>query len=494
MLFNDAVLIGQGEDKVLLHPGYANRHGLIAGATGTGKTVSLQCLAESFSTLGVPVFMADVKGDLSGMAVPGKMNSKIQERLDVLQIPTEEFPLQGFPIEFWDVMGEKGTPVRTSVTEMGPQLLSRLLDLNDVQEGLMTLCFEYAENEKLAMLDLKDLNTTLTYLGDNSKELKGVYGRISKASISAIQRRLLTIEREGGDIFFGEPALDYRDFLTTDANGKGTINILAADKLIRQPKIYGSFLLWFLSELFEELPEVGDPDKPTFVFFFDEAHLLFNDAPKIFIQRIEQVVRLIRSKGVSIFFITQNPTDIPNNVLGQLGSRVQHALRAYTPKDRKAIRAAADSFRTNPNLDVETVIGELGVGEALVSVLEDDGIPSIVQRTLIRPPCSKIGPVEEAERKALQDNARYLSKYKDPIDRHSAHEELKKRTEAAAKREAEMAEEEKELKKKSLKRKSTYKRQGVFEAFFKSLMRALGGKLGQKLVRSLISALTGGRR
>ena len=371
---SEGILIG-GSDagQIFLNPRYANRHGLVAGATGTGKTVTLQCLAEGFSDLGVPVFLADVKGDISGMSQPGKPHPKVDERIQKIGI--ENYTQQGYPVAFWDLFGKKGVPVRSTVSEMGPQLLSRLLDLNETQESVLTLVFEFADNEGMMLLDLKDLRTTLEFLGDHSKELGTGY-RVSKASVNAILRRLLMVEREGGKKFFGEPALQLEDFMQYARDGRGIINVLAADTLIMSPRVYSTFLLWLLSELFENLPEIGDPEKPVMVFFFDEAHLLFRDAPKVLLEKIEQVVRLIRSKGVGVYFITQSPGDIPDSVLAQLGNRVQHALRAYTPREQKIVKVAAQSFRDNPKLDTLTAITELGVGEALVSTLQDKGIPA----------------------------------------------------------------------------------------------------------------------
>jgi len=394
------ILIGKGEEQVFLDPKFANRHGLIAGATGTGKTVSLQVLAEGFSRIGVPVFMADVKGDLSGITQAGKPHPKVDERIEKIGIT--DFKFEGFPSIFWDLFGEQGTPIRTTITDMGPLILSRLLDLNDTQEVVINVAFKFADEEGLALLNLDDLRSTLRYIGDNRAEFQNEYGNVSSASIGAIQRRLLVLEQQGAENFFGEPALDIWDMMRTGDGGMGQINILAADKLMESPRLYATFLLWLISELFEELPEVGDMEKPRMVFFFDEAHLLFDDAPKALVQKVEQTVKLIRSKGVGIYFITQNPTDIPDDVLGQLGNRVQHALRAFTPRDQKAVRAAAQTFRPNPNLDTEQTITELGVGEALVSVLELKGTPSVVQQTLICPPHSRIGPATDAERSKVR--------------------------------------------------------------------------------------------
>ncbi len=369
----DRLLIAKGEHEIGLLPKMANRHGLIAGATGTGKTVTLRVLAEAFSRIGVPVFMADVKGDLSGLIKPGGDKPKVVERVETLKL--QDYNFRAYPVVFWDVDGVQGHPVRTTISEMGPLLLGRLLNLNDTQSGVLTLVFKIADDNGMLLLDLKDLRAMLQYVGDNAEQFRTQYGNVSAASIGAIQRNLLALEHEGGDALFGEPALNFEDFLQTSAKGEGIINILTADKLINSPKVYATLLLWLLSELFEQLPEVGDPPKPTCVFFFDEAHLLFNDEPKILLDKIEQVVRLIRSKGVGVYFVTQSPLDLPDTVLGQLGNRVQHALRAFTPRDQKAVKAAAETFRTNPKLNVVEAITELGVGEGLVSVLDEKGVP-----------------------------------------------------------------------------------------------------------------------
>jgi DNA helicase HerA-like ATPase len=479
-----SVLIGgAGGEQIRLAAGFANRHGLIAGATGTGKTVTLQCLAEGFSELGVPVFLADVKGDLSGLSQAGKPHPKIDERVATIGI--DNYQQSGYPVAFWDLFGKKGTPIRTTLTEMGPQLMSRLLDLNDTQEGVLTLVFEFTDQEGLLMLDLADLRTTLQHLIENRDSLPASY-RVATASVNAILRRLLMLEREGGRQFFGEPALELEDLMQCTRDGRGIINVLAADTLIRSPRVYATFLLWLLSELFEELPEIGDPEKPKLVFFFDEAHLLFADAPKALLQTIEQVVRLIRSKGVGVYFVTQSPADIPDTVLGQLGNRVQHALRAYTPKERKAVRVAAQSFRANPELDTATVISELGVGEALVSTLQGKGVPSVVQRTLIRPPSSRMGKATLAEREAVLEHDPNRRRYRESIDRESAHEELLHRAE---KKQATAAEQSKTAK----PRKSGSSRQSTSEAFVKSMARSLGSaagrSLGSKLFRGLLGSL-----
>lgn len=486
MMAETILIGGNGQGKIGLNLRYANRHGLIAGATGTGKTVTLQGLAEGFSSQGVPVFMADVKGDLSGLCQPGKPHPKIDERVDKIGI--DDFVLNGFPVSFWDLFGEQGIPVRSTVSEMGPQLLSRLLDLNETQESILTLAFQFADDEGLLLLNLDDLKTTLSYLADHSKELSAGYGTLSKASINAIFRRLLMFEREGGELFFGEPALNLDDLMATDRKGYGIINLLAADKLIRSPKIYTTFLLWLLSELFENLPEVGDSDKPKLVFFFDEAHLLFNDAPTILLEKIEQMVRLIRSKGVGVYFITQSPGDLPDSVLGQLGNRVQHALRAYTPKDQKAVKAAAQTFRTNPELDTEIVITQLGVGEALVSTLQEGGVPTPVERVLVRPPSSRIGPASKKERDTCMNHDPLTRLYRESVDPHSAHEALIARAKEA-RQTASTKEEEKVRRKSSSRSSGRSNRQGFGEAFAKSMIRSLGSSVGRKLVRGLLGSL-----
>ena len=475
------IFIGKGARPVYLLPRLANRHGLIAGATGTGKTVSLQVLAEDFSRRGVPVFMADVKGDLSGISQPGKAHPKLQQRAD--EIGLEDYSYEAFPVVFWDLFGKKGHRVRATVSEMGPLLLARMLGLNDTQEGVLYATFRIADDQGMLLLDLKDLRALLTFVGENAKELRLEYGNMSAASIGAIQRRLLVLEQEGARQFMGEPALDLYDFMRSGAGGYGNINILAADKLMHTPKLYATFLLWLLSELFEELPEVGDPDKPELVFFFDEAHLLFKDAPAALIEKIEQVVRLIRSKGVGVYFVTQNPLDIPDTILGQLGNRIQHALRAYTPREQKAVRAAATTFRANPSFDAAEVIKELGVGEALVSTLGGKGVPGIVQRTLIRPPASRLGPATAAERKAVIAASRFSGRYDQKLDRHSAYEMLKERAETRAA--------EAPQKKKTTARRSS-NRQGVIETMMKSIVRSLGNTLGRELSRGVLGSILKG--
>ena len=418
--------LGANGERQVLHLARANRHGLIAGATGTGKTVTLQCIAEQFSARGVPVFLADVKGDLSGVSMSGSPQFKNAAILEARakEIGLEPYTYRDNSAMFWDLYGEKGHPIRTTISEMGPLLLARLLGLNETQEGVLNIAFRYADDNGWLLIDLADLQAVLVATAEAASELATKYGNVSKASVGTIQRQLLAFESQGADRFFGEPAFEIGDFLKTDDQGRGYVNILAADKLMQSPKLYATFLLWLLSELFEALPEVGDVEKPTLVFFFDEAHLLFDEAPQALFDKVEQVVRLIRSKGVGVYFVTQNPIDIPEKVAGQLGNRVQHALRAFTPRDQKAIRAAAETFRVNPDLDVETVITELKVGEALVSTLEPDGSPSVVQRTLIAPPCSRLGPVTDKERAIVQSISPCEGKYDTAVDRESAAEVL----------------------------------------------------------------------
>ncbi|MGB5426314.1 MAG: helicase HerA-like C-terminal domain-containing protein [Gammaproteobacteria bacterium] len=474
------IFIGKGEQPVYLLPRLANRHGLIAGATGTGKTVSLQVLAEDFSRRGVPVFMADVKGDLSGISQAGKEHPKLRERAEVIGL--EDYSLEAFPVVFWDLFGKQGHRLRATVSEMGPLLLARMLGLNDTQEGVLYAVFKIADDEGMLLLDMKDLRALLTFAGENARTLRLEYGNISGASVGAIQRRLLMLEQEGAKQFMGEPALDLFDFMRTAANGYGNVNILAADQLMQTPKLYATFLLWLLSELFEELPEVGDPDKPRLVFFFDEAHLLFKDAPRALIEKIEQVVRLIRSKGVGVYFVTQNPLDIPDTILGQLGNRIQHALRAYTPREQKAVRAAATTFRENPAFDAADAIKELGVGEALVSTLGGKGIPGMVERTLIRPPASRLGPATRAERQAVMDESPFSGRYDQAVDRHSAYEMLKERADKAA---------QSQVDKKVAPRPGS-NRQGVVEAMVKSIVRSLGTSLGHAISRGVLGSILKG--
>lgn len=423
------ILVGKGEKPEYLTLALANRHGLVTGATGTGKTVTLQVLAEGFSRAGVPVFAADIKGDLSGIAAVGEPKEAFVARAKELGI---EYQPDEFPAVFWDLYGEQGHPIRATVAEMGPLLLSRLLDLNDTQEGVLNIAFRVADDQGLALLDLKDMRAMLAFISEQAAEIQKQYGNVAGASIGSIQRQLLVLENQGADKFFGEPALDIKDFMRTDSGGRGYISLLAADKLMQNPRLYATFLLWMLSELFEELPEVGDPDKPKLVFFFDEAHLLFTDAPKALLDKIEQVVRLVRSKGVGVYFVTQNPLDVPDKVAAQLGNRVQHALRAFTPRDQKAVRAAAETFRQNPDLDTATVITELGKGEALVSFLEGNGTPSMVERCLICPPSARVGPITPPERQAIINKSPIKGKYDTAIDQESAFEKLQQRTQDRA--------------------------------------------------------------
>ena len=421
----EPMLIAQSESPLYLLPAMSNRHGLIAGATGTGKTVTLQVIAESFSRIGVPVFAADVKGDLSGISQPGVENPKIADRVKKLKLT--DFSFAGCPVTFWDVFGEQGHPVRATVSDMGPLLFSRLLNLNETQSGVLTAVFKIADDQGLLLLDLKDLQAMLQYVAANAKQFQTQYGNISAASVGAMQRGLLALEQQGGDKFLGEPALNLDDLMQTDAEGHGVVNILSADKLINSPKLYATFLLWLLSELFERLPEVGDVEKPKLVFFFDEAHLLFSDLPKVIEDKVHQVVRLVRSKGVGVFFVTQNPIDVPDGILGQLGNRVQHAVRAFTPKDQKAVKAAAQTFRTNPAINIEQVILELGVGEALVSFLDEKGTPAMVERALVCPPRSQIGPITPAQRQQIIHESLVAGVYEQPVDRESAYERLRDR-------------------------------------------------------------------
>ena len=463
--------------------GRANRHGLIAGATGTGKTVTLQGLAECFSAAGVPVFVADVKGDLSGIAMPGSPQFKHAASLEkrAKELGIEDYGYSDNPVVFWDLYGEQGHPIRTTVSEMGPLLLARLLDLNETQEGVLQIVFRHADENGLLLLDFADLQAVLSWAQENAAELSGKYGNVARPTVGAIQRQLLSFEAQGADRFFGEPALEIDDFLKVDEQGRGYINVLAADQLMRSPKLYATFLLWLLAELFESLPEVGDPEKPRLVFFFDEAHLLFDDAPKALQDKIEQVVRLIRSKGVGVYLVTQNPIDIPEEVAGQLGNRVQHALRAFTPRDQRAIKAAAETFRINPDLDVESAITELKVGEALVSTLDEDGAPTVVQRTLIRPPRSRLGPVTPKERAIIQSVSPLDGKYDTPANRESAAEVLAaKAADAAAT--AQEVEERGEEAVRGRARKSP----SVWEKAGKSAMTAAGGSIASIAVAAVL--------
>ena len=474
------------ENKLYFDLKWGNRHGLIAGATGTGKTVTLQNLAEGFSDNGVPVFMADVKGDLSGLCQPSEMEDFLVKRANIIGL--EDYKARTYPVVFWDVFAEQGHPIRTTISEIGPILLARMLELNDTQEGVLNIAFRLADEEGMLLLDLKDLRALLISMADRASEISNTYGMVSKQSIAAIQRSLLRLEDQGGAQFFGEPALELKDFMRTDMDDKGMVNILAADKLMQSPRLYATFLLWMLSELFEELPEAGDAEKPKLVFFFDEAHLLFDDAPKALIEKVEQVVRLIRSKGVGIFFITQNPADIPDTVLGQLGNRVQHALRAFTPKQQKAIKAASETYRENPKFDVADVITDLGVGEALVSTLEGKGNPSMVERTLVRPPMSRLGPASaDAKRMAMQADG-VGAKYDTPQDRESAYEVLQKRAEEASKKAAEAQEQAEKAKTK----KRSSNRQSVGEAAVKSIVRSMSSSLGRTIAREIIRGVLGG--
>jgi len=490
----DPIIIGQGSQPVSLLPKMANRHGLIAGATGTGKTITLQGLAEEFSRMGVPVFLSDVKGDLSGISQPGKAHPKIQERVDIIGL--KDFQFQGFPVTFWDVFGQQGHPVRATITDMGPLLLSRLLNLNDTQQGVLTLVFRVADDNGWLLLDLKDLRSMLQFVAENARDFRTLYGNVSAASVGAIQRRLLTLESQGGNALFGEPALNLQDMMQTDEAGLGVINILASEQLMNAPLLYGTFLLWLMSELFETLPEVGDPEKPRLVLFFDEAHMLFDDAPEILIDKVEQVVRLIRSKGVGVYFVTQNPLDVPDTVLGQLGNRVQHALRAFTPRDQKAVKAAAETFRPNPQLDTRQVITELGVGEALVSTLDAKGRPCVVERTLIRPPSSKMGPITKVLRNQLMAGSLVAGVYDKSINRESAYEILIARAEQQAQEQeaAEVAKAQEETLSRAQRQSGGRQRQSVTESFFKSAARAVGSQVGRQLIRGVLGSLFGGRR
>ncbi|WP_198929157.1 helicase HerA-like domain-containing protein [Marinobacter sp. X15-166B] len=492
-----SVFIGKGSQvqRLLLHR--ANRHGLIAGATGTGKTVTLQILAEGFSAQGVPVFMADVKGDLSGISQPGIAKPFLTQR--AAQVGLEPYQPAGFPTVFWDVFGTQGHPLRATISDMGPLLLARLLELNDTQEGVLNIAFKLADDHRMALLDLKDLRALMTFVAEQAQELSALYGNVSKASVGAIQRRLLQLEQQGGDRFFGEPALELADLMRCDGAGRGHINLLAANQLIERPQLYATMLLWLLAELFEELPEVGDPAKPRLVFFFDEAHLLFEDAPKALLSKVEQVVRLIRSKGVGVYFVSQHPTDIPDKILGQLGNRVQHALRAFTSRDQKAVRAAASTFRQNPDLDTEQVITELGVGEALVSTLDAKGTPSMVDRTLIRPPASRLGPATADERHRLLSRSEFGARYDTAVDRDSAYEILQQRAEQAAKAAEQATIEEQRVyqapvsKGKHAARSRRSSRQGIFETLAKSVARTVGREMTRGIMRGVLGSLFKGR-
>ncbi len=485
------------KEELVLLPQMANRHGLITGATGTGKTVTLQSLAESFSRIGVPVFLSDIKGDLSGVAKKGGGNAKVQARVEQLQL--DDFEHRAYPVTFWDVEGKLGHPVRATVSDMGPLLLGRMLNLNDTQQGVLTLVFKIADDNGMLLLDFKDLRAMVQHVGDNAKEFTTEYGNISAASVGAIQRGLLQLDHEGGAQLFGEPMLDINDLMQTD-RGTGVINILAADKLMQSPKVYSTLLLWLLSELYENLPEAGDLDKPKLVFFFDEAHLLFNDAPAALVDKVEQVVRLIRSKGVGVYFVTQNPADVPDKILGQLGNRVQHALRAFSVRDQKAVRAAAETMRDNPALDEEAAITELGVGEALVSLLDEKGRPTVVERAFIVPPRAQIGPITETERADIIANSVVAGVYEKAVDRESAYEILKGRAEEK------QAEAEKPAPAAApggggllsgifggeTGPRGGLRRQSAGEALVKSVVRTVGAEVGRQLVRGLLGSLMGG--
>jgi len=490
--------IAKSSREIYLMPRMANRHGLIAGATGTGKTVTLQVMAESFSSLGVPVFMTDIKGDLSGVSKAGSDNPKITERVN--QLGLTEYSHRSFPVCFWDIFGEQGHPMRTTISEVGPLLLSRLLNLNDIQSSVLSLVFRIADDNGLLLLDMKDMREMLEFVGNNREKFTTEYGNISPASVGAIQRGLMAMEEQGADKFFGEPAFNILDLLQTDISGMGIINILCADKLMLSPRTYSTFLLWLLSELFEQLPEAGDLEKPKLVFFFDEAHLLFNEAPKVLLEKIEQVVRLIRSKGIGIYFVTQNPLDIPETVLGQLGNRVQHALRAFTPKDQKAVKSAAETFRANPEFDVETVITQLGVGEALVSFLDEKGIPGIVENAKILPPQAQIGPILPDERTKMLQNSALWGVYEKTADRESAFEILNKRV-AQQLVEQQTIEQQRIYEAEQAKARKLEKQSNagsLLDDFTKyagrSVSRQIGNELGRTLVRGLLGSIFGSSR
>ena len=504
----DRILIGKGTQPVHLLARYGNRHGLVAGATGTGKTVSLMVMAEGFSRLGVPVLLADVKGDVAGLAVPGTPGDKIKER--AAQVGLQGWTPEGSPVVFWDLYGKAGHPVRTTVSEMGPSLLARILELNDTQSGVLEIAFKLADDRGLLLLDLDDLRALLGFVADNRKEISTGYGLVSTASIAAIQRGLLTLEREGGEAMFGEPALELADLMRVDPSGRGVVSILAADQLILKPRLYSSFLLWLLSELFENLPEVGDVDKPRLVFCFDEAHLLFDDAPPALRQRVEQVVRIIRSKGVGVYFCSQFPDDVPNEILGQLGNRVQHALRAYTPRDQKAVRTAAETFVPNPALDVASVISQLAVGEALVSTLQDKGVPMPVERTLMAPPRCRMGAITPEERAAVRARSPVGARYDTRVNRESAYEILTKRAapapSASAGRPAAPPAETRPAEAPAGQPSApgggalgellwgTKRRQGMVETLAKQAARTVGSEVGRQILRGVLGGILGGSR
>jgi len=481
------IWLATGDNRVYLEPLMLNRHGLIAGATGTGKTVTLKVIAEAFSQMGVPVFVADIKGDLSGMCKPGCENKHIRRSIDTMGLT--DFNYTSYPVQFWDVYGKQGLPVRTTVSEMGPDLLSRLLGLNDTQSGVLRIVFRIADERELLLIDLKDLRSMLQYVGDNAKEYKLKYGNISSQSVGAIQRALLTLEDEGGNIFFGEPALELDDWVDWSDDGRGVMNILECSKLFTHPLLYGTFLLWMLSEIYEMLPEAGDLDKPKLAFFFDEAHLLFDDAPKALVEKVEQVVRLIRSKGVSVWFITQNPSDIPDSVLGQIGNRVQHALRAYTPADRKGLKAAADSFRENPAFDTEDAIQTLGVGEALVSVLDGEGVPTVVERANILPPKSSMEAVDPVWLQSVVLASKLHDKYAVTNDRESAYELIEKGRAEEAAEAKEQEEKAKEKEKKEKEKKTGRKKQSLLEKTVNSTASTIGREFGKRIVRGIFGNL-----
>ncbi len=484
------ILIG-GQDgiQVIMDAAMGNRHGMISGATGTGKTISLQILAEAFSHLGVPVFLADIKGDLSGIANSGKSHKKITERVEKIQI--NNFNFRPNPTVFWDIFSKQGHPVRTTISDLGPLLISHMLELNDTQTGIVYSCFKIADDQELLLLDLKDFRSMLIWMGDHAKELKTEYGNISASSIGAIQRRLLVLEEQGASEFFGEPAIQLEDFCRTDFSGNGIISLLDATILTQKsPRLYAAFLLWLLSDLYETFPEVGDAEKPKLVLFFDEAHLLFDQAPRTLVDKIEQIIRLIRSKGVGIYFISQSPLDVPEDVLGQLGLKIQHALRAYTPKDKKLIKAVAGTFRSNPKLDIEKVITELKTGEALVSVLNRDGSPTPVERILIRPPESQMGPLTQKQRKEILSRSPYKGRYEEDLDRESAYEILKQRAEHIISNQ----ENQTKTSKKNRSKTRSRSRQSVGEAMLKSAARTIGTQLGRQIIRGVLGSLFGGRR
>ena len=498
----EPLLVAKAKTDLLLLPQFANRHGLIAGATGTGKTVTLQRIAESLSRIGVPVFMADVKGDLAGLSQAGEPKGRIKERLELLKLRNVAF--EACPVVFWDAFGTQGHPVRTTISEMGPLLLARMLGLNETQAGVLTLAFKIADDNGLLLLDLKDLRAMLAHVGENARQFTTQYGNISTASIGAIQRGLLALDQQGADKFFGEPALNIQDLMQTDGRGRGVVNILVAEKLMAAPKLYSTLLLWLLSELFEELPEVGDPEKPRLVFFFDEAHLLFDEAPAALLEKIEQVVRLIRSKGVGVYFVTQNPLDIPDSVLGQLGNRVQHALRAFTPRDQKAVKSAATTLRANPKLNVEQAITELGVGEALVSMLDDKGRPTVVERAFVVPPGTRVGPITAQERATLIKASPLAGTYDKTEDRESAYEKLTQRVAEKAPAARDSSEPAPAAGGGLLGALGDFlggstgprggHREGAVEAAAKSAARAIGSQLGRQIVRGVLGSLLGGER